>query len=171
MPTNLLTAQLDRIESTLPTVPAKVFHLQRTITGATIGRSAAVAGLLAESTRDFLLSARTAGKTVTGQTRAAAEDVVTTARVGARTVAGQSSAQGRRVAATATDEATTLLDRAIDAVEEDVEDIDENTTDRPGSGKPYEQWTKAELLERARELDIEGRAGLSKPQLIKALRA
>ena len=37
-------------------------------------------------------------------------------------------------------------------------------------GVPYEQWTKAELLERARELDIEGRTGLNKAQLIKALR-
>ena len=27
----------------------------------------------------------------------------------------------------------------------------------PGSGTPYEQWTKAELVERAKELDIEGR--------------
>ncbi|MDQ3468585.1 MAG: Rho termination factor N-terminal domain-containing protein, partial [Actinomycetota bacterium] len=33
------------------------------------------------------------------------------------------------------------------------------------------QWTKAELLARAKELDIDGRSGMSKGQLIKALRA
>ena len=103
------------------------------------------------------------GKTVTGQVKAAGEQVATATRTGARTVAGQAAAQGRRVSKAAAGEATKLLDDAIDAVE---------PTQRraAGSGVPYEQWTKAELLERARELDIEGRTGLNKAQLIKALR-
>ena len=80
---------------------------------------------------------------------------------GARTVAGQASAQGKKVSKAATDRGdASLLDSAIDAVERR----------QPGSGKPYEQWTKAELLERAQELDIEGRSGLNKKQLIAALR-
>ncbi len=40
----------------------------------------------------------------------------------------------------------------------------------PGSGKPYEQWTKAELYERAQELDIEGRSKMTKDELVAALR-
>lgn len=157
--TNVLTTQLDRIEATLPTVPAKMFHLQRALTGAAVGRTAAVATLVAGSTKDFLVTARTAGRTVTGQARAAADDVATSVRTGTKTVAGQSTAQGRRVSKAASTGATDLLDRGIDAVE-----------DQPGSGTPYEQWTKAELVERAKELDLDGRSGLSKAQLIKALR-
>ena len=69
---------------------------------------------------------------------------------------------------TAATEATSLLDSAIDAVEDTVEDA---ADDQPGSGRPYEQWTKAQLLDRAKELDIEGRSGMSKGELIAALRA
>ena len=39
-----------------------------------------------------------------------------------------------------------------------------------GSSPAYEDWTKAELTKRARELDISGRSTMTKPQLVKALR-
>jgi hypothetical protein len=41
----------------------------------------------------------------------------------------------------------------------------------PGAGVPYEEWTKAELYERAQELDVPGRSRMSKAELIAALRA
>jgi len=44
-------------------------------------------------------------------------------------------------------------------------------SDKPKSGTPYEQWTKAQLIERAREVDIEGCGSMNKTQLIAALRA
>ena len=37
-------------------------------------------------------------------------------------------------------------------------------------GRGYETWTRAELYERAQELDIQGRAGMKKRDLIEALR-
>jgi hypothetical protein len=40
----------------------------------------------------------------------------------------------------------------------------------PGSGTPYEEWTRDALYERATELDIEGRSGMTKDELIRALR-
>lgn len=40
-----------------------------------------------------------------------------------------------------------------------------------GKAPPYEDWTKDELLERARELDIDGRSKMSKDALIDALRS
>ncbi len=83
-----------------------------------------------------------------------------TARTSGKTVAGQTKAQGRRVAASAERETTRTLDAAIDAVE-----------DKPGSGTPYEQWTRAELLERAKEAGVPGRSQLNKKQLIAALRS
>lgn len=47
----------------------------------------------------------------------------------------------------------------------------ENASSRGGSSPPYEEWTKDELYERARELDIEGRSDLTKDELIEALRS
>jgi hypothetical protein len=41
---------------------------------------------------------------------------------------------------------------------------------RGGRSRPYEEWTKKELTERAREIGIKGRSSMSKGQLISALR-
>jgi hypothetical protein len=175
-------ARLDRFEESLPTVPAKIFHLQRAIAQAWMERSNAFWTTVGGAAKNVFDVARTSGRTVTGQARAAgadvagttrsrvssltqeareaAEDVTESARRGARTVRGQASAQGRRVAKATSRSTAAALDDAIDAVE-----------DAPGSGRPYERWTKAELLDRAKELEVEGRYGMSKAQLIRALRA
>ena len=39
-----------------------------------------------------------------------------------------------------------------------------------GRSGDYEDWTKHDLVERARELEIEGRSSMSKAELIRALR-
>lgn len=39
-----------------------------------------------------------------------------------------------------------------------------------GKQPPYEDWTKDELQDRARELDIDGRSEMDKDELIDALR-
>lgn len=41
---------------------------------------------------------------------------------------------------------------------------------RGGESPPYEDWTKDELIERAREIGIEGRSTMDKNELIDALR-
>ena len=41
---------------------------------------------------------------------------------------------------------------------------------RGGRIGPYENWTKKDLLQRAREIGIKGRSSMSKSQLITALR-
>jgi hypothetical protein len=41
---------------------------------------------------------------------------------------------------------------------------------RGGKAEPYEEWTKEDLLERAKELDIAGRSEMDKEELIAALR-
>ena len=155
-----LTSRLDELEARLPAVPARIFKLQRTVAATSYDRTLAAFEAIVSATTAFLATARTSGKTVTGQARAAAEDVVTTARTGANTVAGQASAQGKKVAEAAERTATGLVDQAIDAVE-----------DAPSSGTPYEQWTKAELVERAKELKIVGPTRMSKAELIATLRA
>ena len=39
-----------------------------------------------------------------------------------------------------------------------------------GQSGPYEDWSKKDLLQRAREIGIKGRSSMSKAQLISALR-
>lgn len=39
-----------------------------------------------------------------------------------------------------------------------------------GGGRPYEEWTKDELYDKAREVGIPGRSRMSKDELIKELR-
>lgn len=46
----------------------------------------------------------------------------------------------------------------------------EEAAEKGGSSPPYEEWTKAELYDRAIELDIEGRSTMDKDELIEALR-
>lgn len=41
---------------------------------------------------------------------------------------------------------------------------------RGGKSSSYEEWTKDELEQRAREIGIDGRSKMSKPQLVNALR-
>jgi hypothetical protein len=39
-----------------------------------------------------------------------------------------------------------------------------------GKSQSYEDWSKADLVKRAREIGIKGRSSMSKPQLVNALR-
>ena len=39
-----------------------------------------------------------------------------------------------------------------------------------GSSSSYEDWTKQDLMQRAREIGIDGRSSMNKGELIKALR-
>lgn len=41
---------------------------------------------------------------------------------------------------------------------------------RGGSSKPYDEWTKDELYDRAKEIGIENRSSMTKDELIRALR-
>ncbi len=41
---------------------------------------------------------------------------------------------------------------------------------RGGQSRPYEDWTKKDLLSRARDIGIQGRSSMSKAELISALR-
>ena len=47
---------------------------------------------------------------------------------------------------------------------------DQAPSKKGGRASPYEEWTKEELYERAQELEIDGRSGMDKAQLIAALR-
>lgn len=91
---------------------------------------------------------RSAGRT--GKTaRSGAKDTTSTAKKGARKTAKEAKSGARSTA-----------DSAKQA----------SGSDKPGPGVAYEEWTKADLYERAQELDISGRSSMNKSELIDALR-
>ncbi|MAO25706.1 MULTISPECIES: Rho termination factor N-terminal domain-containing protein [Roseovarius] len=47
---------------------------------------------------------------------------------------------------------------------------DMHPSEKGGRAEPYEDWTKAELYQRAQEVGIDGRSEMSKDELIAALR-
>lgn len=47
----------------------------------------------------------------------------------------------------------------------------DDAAEKGGSQPPYEEWTKDELYDRARELDVDGRSDMDKDELIEALRS
>ena len=47
----------------------------------------------------------------------------------------------------------------------------QHPSQKGGNAPPYDAWTKDELMGRARELKIDGRSGMTKDELIAALRS
>ena len=163
------------------TLPQKMCELNKQIIRTTLSNVATVAGVVGRSIGRTADASRTAGKTVVGQTRAAAEQTGDTmvagvksvagevrdaaaatsssVSTGAKTVAGQAKAQGSRVAKVADRQANHVVDETSRVV-----------ADRPAPGTPYEEWTKKQLMDRARDLDVDGRATMNKAELVDALR-
>ena len=112
------------------------FHIARD-TGAT------VVGQAQSATERTVDQASNGAKQVVGQARSAGERTMNQASKGVKEVTGQARAQGKRANEQLDRVAQRTADRAIDAVDP-----------TPSSGTPYEQWSKAELYERAQELDI-----------------
>ena len=162
--TDVITERLDALEASLPAIPARVLHLQRALAAQNYDRTMAAFQAVVDSYRTVFQTVLHSTRTVTGQARAAGEQLATSFGTGAKTVAGQTKAQARKVADTAQSETKDLVEDAIDAVED-------ATDTTPRRGTPYEDWTKAELVDRAKALKITGPTRMSKAELIDALRA
>ena len=153
-----ITPALDRFEATLPPVTRRVFKLNRRIAGASMNAAVGATKAVCFATQSVTKRATTGVSTVRGQAESVASRVGASAQSGAKEVVGQAKAQAAATVDTFEDEAISLLDDAADA-----------DSDAPSGA--YETWTKAELYERAQELDIDGRSSMTKTELISALRA
>ena len=155
-----LSRGLDRLENELPAIPAKALGLTRATARRVNATASEVAGTISREFSRFGSTASSAVATSVGQTRSAAERTSSTARRTSNEAVGQTKAQVKRTGEAALSSATNLLDDATRAVEPD------------DGGKPAspDNWSKADLYERAQELDIEGRSTMSKQQLIGAIR-
>jgi len=159
--------RLDDLERQLPSIPSKMLGLTRAVTdragAAFCGAATAITRPATAVKRESASVARStdvAARTTVGQARSATERTVATAGANTREAVGQARAQTGRVADQAQASVERLLDDATAAVE--------NEKRRPAR---LEDLTKAELYDRAQDRDIAGRATMSKPQLINALRA
>ena len=96
---------------------------------------------------------RTGVAETTGQARAATTRAATTVRDGVAETTGQAKAQAKKSVGSVSDEVEGALDDAKLATDPD----------------DYAEMTKSELYDRAAKLDIEGRSGMTKAELIGAL--
>ena len=142
------------------TVARKMYDFNKAVVVASMDTTRTVIGAVGDGVTSAVKTLRDSGSTVVGQTRSAVDRTVDQASTGVKEVAGQARAQGEQASGRLDEIADRTARRATNAVD-----------GKPATGTPYEEWTKSELYERAQELDIDGRSGMSKPQLIKALRA
>lgn len=161
-----MTSALDEIEERLPKLPASVLRLERTIAGRTYDTVAAAVGDVRKSVDAVSKRADHAARTLIGTARHSATTTLDAARLGAKTTAGQAGAQVQEVGDALTSEVTSIHDDAVDAVNSAVRTMDPDHDATTG----YDRWTRAELYEKATELDIEGRSSMSKSDLIAAIR-
>ncbi|MEO6123400.1 MAG: hypothetical protein ABIR32_06790 [Ilumatobacteraceae bacterium] len=141
------------------TIPRKIIQLNVAVAQSALGVTTSAFRLVNDGVKNVLDTSRTAGKTVVGQGRSVVERTAATASAGVKEVSGQAEAQGKKVAKVVDKQANRIVDRATDAVE-----------GKPHQGTAYEQWTRAQLLERAKEVEVTGRSAMSKNELIAALR-
>jgi hypothetical protein len=152
--------RLDDLEERLPPIPAKAIAFGRAGAdriGATTG------GIARDISRQVTRVNTVAGnavRTSVGQTRSAVDRTVTVARHNTKEAVGQARAQTKRSGRAAEQAAVALIDDATRAVER-------------GDATPaaLDEWTRAELYERAQELDIPGRSTMDKRELIDAIHA
>jgi cell division septum initiation protein DivIVA len=151
--------QLDELEARLSGVPAQMVALGRAMTARTIDTGSAAACDLRRRFDELLSVAESSSATALGQLRSSATRAAETTGRMAKEAAGQARAQVDRVTGAARDATARTLDDATRAADPD--------DDRPAR---LEAWTKSDLYERARELDIDGRSTMDKRELVAAIR-
>ena len=156
-----LSRRLDRLEAELPTVPSKAIGLTRATAHRVNSTASDVANDVGRQLGRLSSTAGTALSTTVGQARSAVDRTSSMASRTSKETTGQARAQGKRTARAAERSTTALLDDATRAIEPDGDD-------KPAS---LDDWTKADLYERAQDLDIDGRSSMSKRELVRALRA
>ena len=192
-----VTERLDALETSLPTIPSKALAATRASARRVndIAESAAcsarqrvdrVRGETDAATSTSVGQARSAidrstdaavrgARQTSGQARAAAERVADSVSRGVKETAGQARANVDRAASTArrgaaetTGQATAQARRVADAAKDNVEGA---LDDAKLAADPVvlATLTKAELYERAQELDIDGRSAMTKAELVGAI--
>jgi methyl-accepting chemotaxis protein len=178
-----LTQRLDQLENRLPPLPAKSFAFGRATVRRTNDVVVSVVSDVARRMDTVVKTARTGARTTTGQARSAVDRTAQMAETTAKQTAGQAKSAVKRtskVAETTTKQTIGQAKRQAAATAAATQDatgelLDDATAtvdpDAAPRGIAYEEWTKSDLYDRAQVLDIDGRSGMSKRELIAALRS
>lgn len=192
-----MTERLDTLEQQLPAIPSKALAASRASArrfNDVVGSAADSIRTRIESVGD---DASSAVATSTGQARSAVERSSTTIGDGVKQTTGQARAAVtkttdavKRGVSESTGQARANLQRSTDAVKKGVaettgqaksqarrtadsatDEIEGALDDAKVASDPsdYATWSKADLYERAQELDIDGRSGMTKAELLGAL--
>ncbi|MEQ8842382.1 MAG: Rho termination factor N-terminal domain-containing protein [Acidimicrobiales bacterium] len=162
-----MTTTLDEIEERLPPLSASVLRLERSIAGRSYDAVAHVVENVHSSARTVSRRTDHAVRTVFGTAKRAVDTTLSSATTGARTTSGQATAQAQRVGDGVASEVADGYDGTVGAVKSAIRAVD--TDDDATTG--YDRWTKADLYEKATELDIDGRSSMSKSELLAAVRS
>ena len=173
-----LTKTLDRLETQLPPPSGSLLRFNRSLVNFGTDQACRVTGAMTDSLRNIVGTTRSAGKSVADQSAAAGNQVVKATRSAGKSVADQSAAAGNQVVKATRSAGKSVADQSaaagsqvVDSADRELNRLSNDLTPSPGRGTRYENWTKADLYERASELDVAGRSGMSKTQLIAALRS
>jgi hypothetical protein len=155
------TERFEQIEQRMPELPKKVVAYNRVVAERAFAQARRNNDLVVDAFRPVIKVADTGVRTVVGTTKWAVEQTAGTAMTGVRTVVGQAQAQVKRTAATLNHQTVGLVDEATDRA--------------VAAGKSVEHaalksMTKAELYQMAQDIDIDGRADMTKAQLIVAIK-
>ncbi len=156
------TERLEQLEQRIPVLPKKIVAYNRVAAERAFAQARRNNDLVVDAFRPVVKVADTGVRTVVGTTKWAVEQTAGTALTGARSVVGQAKAQVKRTATTLKDQTTDLVDEATEravAAEKSVERT------------ALKSMTKAELYQMAQDIDVDGRADMTKAQLIAAINA
>lgn len=148
-----VTVRLDDLETSLPTIPSKALAAGRSGARRVNDIVESAATSIKSRFDNVADDTVTAAKTTTGQARSAAEKATKTVKSGAKQSTGQARAQARKVSSSIMNEIEGALDDA--KVASDPADLS--------------KMTKAALYDRASALDIAGRSGMTKAELVGAI--
>lgn len=169
-----LNARLDEVEKDLPAVPKAALRLNRAVTERVLDGSGRMGTVVIETFEDLSDAATKTYKSIAKNAQVDvdryvdvatkfAEDTFEFASSGVKTVAGQFGIAFDKAEEAAVDANKTVA-KTITKTAKKVE-ASETKAEKASLNKK----TKAELYEMAKDLDVDGRATMSKDELVKAL--
>jgi len=157
-----ISVRLDEFEARIPELPKKVYAYNRAVARLAVAQAHRNNEMVIDAFRPVVRVADTGVRTVVGTTRWAFEQTTDTAVTGVRSVVGQAKAQAQRTSSTLRKQTTGLVDEATHRAA---------AAERQVERAVLTSMTKAELYQMAQDLDIEGRADMTKAQLVTAINA
>lgn len=157
-----ITERLEQLEQRVPVLPKKIVAYNRVVAERAFAQARRNNELVVDAFRPVVKTADTGVRTIVGTTKWAVEQTAGTALTGARSIVGQAKAQAKRTATTLQDQTTDLVDEATDRVVAAEQSVERTA---------LRSMKKAELYQMAQDLDIDGRAEMTKAQLVAAITA